>query len=195
MMGLISRLTQYVIREGGVQRELTKAYEYSFQILLEMGCCLIVSTIIAVYLGMIPEFIVSTIVFMILRSYAGGVHLPNYISCFVCSIIVQTAILVFCNVSKMSNICSLSLILICSILIIGISPVDNKNRKLNKKEKCHCKKCTILILSVIIAISIICMSVGLKNILSVIAITVVVVMFSQYIGTIMQKFGKREEKG
>ena len=39
---------------------------------------------------MIPEFVVFTGIFMLLRTYAGGVHLNSFGTCYVCSVAVQT---------------------------------------------------------------------------------------------------------
>ncbi len=43
---------------------------------------------------MIPEFAVVTGIFMMLRSFVGGVHLNSFSACFMCSVTVQTLVLV-----------------------------------------------------------------------------------------------------
>ena len=78
MRRLSEKLTGYVIKAGTVSEELYAVYQYGFQIGLEMLCCFMVCLCIAVYLHMIPEFIVFTGIFMALRTYAGGVHLNSF---------------------------------------------------------------------------------------------------------------------
>ena len=93
-MGKLSeKITRYVIDAGAVSEELYAVYQYGFQIGLEMLICLFVCMSIAIYLHTIPEFLVSTGVFMFLRTYAGGVHLNSFKACFTCSVAVQVMIL------------------------------------------------------------------------------------------------------
>ena len=75
MKQLSEKLTQFVIDSGAISKESYAVYQYGFQIGLEMLTCLAVCSGIAVYLHMIPEFIALTVFFMLLRSFAGGVHL------------------------------------------------------------------------------------------------------------------------
>lgn len=60
---------------------------------------------------MIPEFAIFTGIFMLLRTYAGGVHLNSFGSCFICSVTVQTMAMYF-N-SKYKFTVGIAWILIC----------------------------------------------------------------------------------
>ena len=84
------KLTSYIVKSGAVPEESYEIYQYGFQIGLEMLSCLLACFGIAVYLHMIPEFVVFTGIFMLLRTYAGGVHLNSFGTCYVCSVAVQT---------------------------------------------------------------------------------------------------------
>lgn len=77
MRYLSKKLTDYIIKVGVIQKELYAVYQYGFQIGLEMFTCFFTCFCIAIYLHMIPEFIVVTSSFMLLRTYAGGLHLNN----------------------------------------------------------------------------------------------------------------------
>lgn len=72
------KLTGYIVKSGAVPEESYAIYQYGFQIGLEMLSCLLVCFGIAVYLHMIPEFAVVTGIFMMLRSFVGGVHLNSF---------------------------------------------------------------------------------------------------------------------
>ena len=88
------KLTGYIVKSGAVPEESYEIYQYGFQIGLEMWSCLLACFGIAVYLHMIPEFAVVTGIFMMLRSFVGGVHLNSFSACFMCSVTVQTLVLV-----------------------------------------------------------------------------------------------------
>lgn len=77
MKCLSEKLTDYVVKTGVVSEESYAIYQYGFQIGIEMMSCFLVCFGIAVYLRMIPEFLVFTGSFMLLRTYAGGVHLNS----------------------------------------------------------------------------------------------------------------------
>ena len=82
MKRLSEKLTAYVINAGVVSEELYAVYQYGFQIGLEMLCCFAFCLGIAIYLHMILQFIVFTGIFMLLRTYAGGIHLNSFGACF-----------------------------------------------------------------------------------------------------------------
>ena len=85
------KLTGYIVKSGAVPEESYEIYQYGFQIGLEMLSCLLACFGIAVYLHMIPEFAVVTGIFMMLRSFVGGVHLNSFGACFMCSVIIRCA--------------------------------------------------------------------------------------------------------
>ena len=78
MKQLSEKIAKYVIKTGVVSPELYVVYQYGFQIGLEMLCCFVTCLSIAIYMHMIPEFAIFTGIFMLLRTYAGGVHLNSF---------------------------------------------------------------------------------------------------------------------
>lgn len=191
MRRLSEKLTGYVIKAGAVSEELYAVYQYGFQIGLEMLCCFVVCLSIAIYLHMIPEFIVFTGIFMLLRTYAGGVHLNSFGGCFICSVAVQTVSLFIGNKYKFSVGSAWSIILISAVLIWKFAPVESIGRELDRDEMEHCKKVTLKIIIGILSFAGVCTFVSDSEIVSLIALTVMVVFVSQCIGIIKYKVEKR----
>ena len=81
MKCLSEKLTDYIIKTGVVSEESYAIYQYGFQIGIEMLSCFLVCFGIAIYLHMIPEFLVFTGSFMLLRTYTGGLHLNSFTRC------------------------------------------------------------------------------------------------------------------
>lgn len=191
MKWLSKKITEYVIDTGVVSKELYAVYQYGFQIGLEMFCCFLACLLIAIYLKLIPEFLIITGIFMLLRTYAGGVHLDRFSACFICSVIVQTAILLIGIKCPMPINCAWFIIALNSILIYKFSPVESINRELNKEEKDHCRKVTIkIIIGIFLFAS--CCTIGAQyKITSLIAITMSIVLLSQCLGIIKFKLDKR----
>ena len=90
--------------------------------------------------------LVFTGVFMLLRTYAGGLHLNSYFGCFICSTIIQTTILLIDNQYTIILPIAWGIILSSAALILINAPVENINRVLDEDEKRHCKKLTSRIL-------------------------------------------------
>ena len=194
MKRLSEKLTGYVIKTGAVSAESYAVYQYGFQIGLEMLCCFVVCLGIAVYLHMIPEFAVFTVIFMSLRTYAGGVHLNSFQVCFICSVVVQTLTLLINSKYKFVITNAWLIMLVGAILILKAAPVESINRELESDEKKHCKKVTLKILTGIFIFAVCCTIVGADDMVSLTALTVFIILISQYAGVEKYKIEKSKEK-
>ena len=194
MRYLSKKLTDYIIKVGVIQKELYAVYQYGFQIGLEMFTCFFTCFCIAIYLHMIPEFIVVTSSFMLLRTYAGGLHLNNFVSCFICSVIVQTLVLLSSRQVNIILPVVVGTILCGSILILKAAPVENINKELSEDEKKHCKNVTMKILIGIVVFSANCIFFNLDNMLFLMAMIILVVLVSQYLGMIKYRIEKIKSK-
>lgn len=194
MKFLSGKITDYIVKSGAISEESYAIYQYGFQIGLEMLSCFLVSLFIALYLHMIPQFIVFTGVFIFLRTFAGGMHMNHYLGCFICSIVVQTTVILTNEYFTLKYIIAWSIILVGSILIYKVAPVENINRELDPKEKEHCKNVTGKILTCIVLVSAVYTFLNKNSIVSLIALTILVVFLSQYIGIIMLKSEKNRRR-
>ena len=156
-----------------------------------MLSCLLTCFGIAVYLHMIPEFAVVTGIFMMLRSFVGGVHLNSFSACFMCSVTVQTLVLVVNRLYTQPLNAAWGIIVLSSILIWNMAPVQSINRELDADEKRHCRKVAVKIIAGIYVFAGICTLTGMKAIVSLVAVTMAVVLISQYIGVVKYKIEKR----
>lgn len=189
------KLTEHIINAGIVPQNSYAVYQYGFQIGLEMLVCFGTCLIIAICLNRILEFIISMTLFMLLRTFAGGVHLNNFISCFICSVSVQTFVLYNANKVKLSMKTAWLIIVLSSMLIWLVAPVDNVNRELNRNERFDCKKKTILILIGVIVFTIVCTYINAEEIIALVALTMLVILISQYIGILKTRIEKKKMSG
>lgn len=96
-------------------------------------------------------------------------------------------------------ICSLSILIYFSygrsaIFIVKVAPVESINRELDSDEKIHCKKVTMRILFGIILFTGCCTVGGMSNTVSLIALTVLVILISQYVGIVKFKIEKSKNE-
>lgn len=191
MKRLSEKLTAYVIDAGAVSEELYAVYQYGFQIGLEMLFCFVVCLGIAIYLHMIPAFIVSTGIFILLRTYAGGVHLNSFGACFICSVAVQTMALLVNSRYPFSLKSAWIIILAMSVLIYRLAPVDSINRELDREEKAHCRKVTMKIIIGLLILAGVFTVCRMQEMVSIVALTVLIVFISQCIGVGKHSIEKR----
>lgn len=194
MQVLADKLADYVVRSGVVPEQAYAVFQYGFQIGIEMVICFMASLSIALFLHMLPEFLVFIIIFILLRTYAGGLHMGSFVSCFLCSVIVQTAVLVLNSVYHFPLMCAWFIIVSCSSLILWLSPVGNVNRELDENEKKHFKKVIFKIVIGIWLFSGGCMVFSEKDFVSLVALTMLIVLCSQYIGMIKYKIEKKNNR-
>ena len=192
MKQISDKLTQYVIRSGAVPPESYLIYQYGFQVGLELLCSFMICCIVAIILNMILEFAIFTVIFVVLRTYAGGVHLERFSSCLICSVGVQTLILSINDLLEVSLFVSWALILICSILVIKNAPVESENKKLSLSERKSLKRITKKVVFSVIFFTIICSLLGTDRIVFLIALVFIAVLISQYIGLI--KYHTNQDK-
>ena len=194
MKQLSEKITDYIVKSGAISEESYAIYQYGFQIGLEMGSCFLVSLGIALYLHMIPQFFVFTGVFMLLRTYAGGLHLNSYLGCFICSTAVQTITLLINSQYAIVFPVAWGIILISTALILKNAPVENINKELDVEGKKYCKEVTMKILAGVLIFSIGCTAVGLESMVSLISMTMLIISISQYIGMIKYNIEKKGRK-
>lgn len=178
MEKLSSVLTDYILKSNAIQKESYDIYKYGFQTGMELLTCMLISFFISFQLNMVVENIVFLGIFILLRSYAGGLHLENFISCFLCSSIVQTGVLVVAKYFQMPIYVSVLIILIMLPIIKLLEPVNNINRPLDAKEQQYFSGKLKLILEAIAILTILLSILRFTYYLSLIAITIMVDIIS-----------------
>ena len=76
MEKIAKKLTDYYMRKGLINEKDTAIYQFGWQVSIEIFISIIASVGIALYLKMFPEMIFLGGIFIPLRTWAGGVHLP-----------------------------------------------------------------------------------------------------------------------
>lgn len=184
MKQVSEKLTRYIIKSGAVPPESYSVYQYCFQIGLEMLCSFLVCCILGILLHMVLEFVIFTVIFMLLRTYAGGIHLERFVSCLVCSVSVQTVVLIIYKILYLPLFVSWICIIFCSAAIMKMAPVQCENRELSDHEKVIFKKNTKKIVLSVILFSVVLSFSDLNRLVFLVSLVLLSIMISQYIGTI-----------
>ncbi len=146
MEHLSTKLTNYILMKGVIEENDFEIYQYGFQRFLELAINIMCSIIIAFLLNMKLECIAFFLFFIPLRSYSGGFHMENYLSCLFLSCLSLTGILCIVKYLSPAPLFSYILYFISLVVIKIIGSVDHPNRSVNEEDNLYFNKRTNIIL-------------------------------------------------
>ena len=158
---LIKQSTEYLIRKSIISADNRDIYEYGFHSFYTNTLIFIIVGAISVVLKQLPQTIIFHIVFIGLRSVAGGYHAKTQGRCFFMSATIWVlSLFAICILSSSIFIIALSAI---STLLIWIkAPIEHKNNPLGDYR--HSKMKTYSrILSLVFLLSCIVLCILLKT--------------------------------
>lgn len=188
MERLAIKFTDYLIHKGVILQENRNIYQFGFQVGFEVVLNTVISILIAIICKMEVECIVFFLVFIPLRSYAGGLHLDSYFKCMVCSCLSLLFILLivkYININSVLMICTVAF----SIIIIKIiKPVEHINRPVSRKKYREFVKKLNITLMVLAVTSTIFFVLEMNRILFTIAVTMFFMAIILFLGKIKRTY-------
>lgn len=150
-----------VIEEG--DREL---YSYGFFLLISKIFFFFVAVIAGLLTDTTVESIIFYVVFMLLRTYAGGIHARTEMSCTVLTTLALIASVLVIKQLEIHTSGAISLLMfgIGSLCILVFSPLDTDGKPLDKHEKRQYKTVCIAILIIYVIVALITWIHCIKNI-------------------------------
>lgn len=129
-------ITDTLIEGKVIKSEERNLYLYCFGTIIEMSANLLATLMIGALLHRFVETLIFMLVFIPLRSFAGGYHCEKAESCFILSIFVYlTVMLSYKYLYGISAYWILAICLANFIAVLIISPVVSPNKPLSAKEK------------------------------------------------------------
>lgn len=184
MKRIAKKLTAYIIGKGIVAESEEKIYLYGFQMGLELISNLIVSILIAMKMDMLPQAAIFFIVFIPIRSYAGGFHFEKYLHCFILSVITYVGVL---ELSKILTIVGeIHVVMDAALLILVwyLFPVQNVRRMIDEDEKRYFSKKLQQILVADFVLIVVLLVLKKENLLAVVRLTLVLIVITMVAGKI-----------
>lgn len=150
------RITDILEQNKTIQGENREIYCYGIQqgfvVLLNIATTLLIGMIC----HMLWQSIVFTAAYIPLRSFAGGYHAKTPNRCYVSSIVLMFAVLLAMKYTSLTNfICSI-IVLISSVLIVLLAPVENRNKPLDHTEQRVYRNRTLVIWASELIVTIVC---------------------------------------
>ncbi len=116
------------------------AFKYVIEFVLEMAAGIFASAMIAVIFDMKWETAVFLMIFWILRSYAGGIHLDAFWQCFLFSAAVMAGTIALVKYLEMPVWGSHMMFLGGVLAFLLTEPENDKNRHVDQEEDAYFRK-------------------------------------------------------
>ena len=184
MEKIAKRLTAYIIGKGIVAESEEKIYLYGFQMGLELVSNLIVSILIAIKMDMLPQATIFFIVFIPIRSYAGGFHFDQYLHCFILSVVTYVGVLELSQILTITGEIQIIADIVLLLLVRYLFPVQNVHRIIDEDEKHYFSKKLQWILAAVFALVIVLFFLKKERLLAVVSLTLVLIVVSMIAGKI-----------
>jgi accessory gene regulator protein AgrB len=191
MKQIAGGITSYLIQEKIIDKEDQDIYLFGFNLFLKY----LVSTVFAILLGVmnhsLKEVLITILLLLPLRSYAGGIHLKKDSLCLICSVAIIQLIVLINRLHPFNLVVSMFLSLVSCLLMDLIGPVDNKNKPLDNFEKGVFKNRLQKVLLVQLILFFTMILLNQKELVTLITLCFCVNLFSMLLG---KYFRNRESK-
>ena len=129
------RLTEQMVENGVIDKKDRELYVFGIQTMAILLLNIFTALFIGCMFHMFVPAVVYLIAFAVIRTYAGGYHAGNYVSCYVLSCLILCVIF-FILQSQTSWLMPVTLFLLCTaILVIWMkAPLADDNRPLNEEQ-------------------------------------------------------------
>ena len=122
-------------------------YYYSLQFIYGTINQFLLISVTGLLLNILPQIIITTISFISLRLFSGGLHFDNYKICTYFTLLSFTVFGLLAKYIILSHLITTIIYLLIYFIIFIYAPVEHPNRLLNNSEKTRFKYIALLILT------------------------------------------------
>lgn len=127
-------------KQNMIQTDRRNIYKYGINQMLNMLLNIATFLVIGLLFHMEFETVIFTAAYIPLRIYAGGFHAKTPFKCWIVSAVMLLLVLLVMKYADLSLYVYDMLALIGTVVILVLSPVEDKNKPLDKLEKKIYKK-------------------------------------------------------
>jgi len=189
------KVTNNLIENHIISKEDFELYSFGLKSSLIIAINIIVTLIIGFSLRMPIESLLILVVFIPLRSCAGGIHASNNTLCLFISALMIVSILIFTKWLLLYFTLNLTLMtvvgLVAAVITFILAPVQDANKPLNANEAQLFKKRTLKVLFAEISFLIIMLCFRIDTVVLVIALTLCIVCLSVCAGAVKNMIDRK----
>ena len=181
---LAGKIVNNLVHSGVIKEEDAEIYIYGINQILMYSINISSALIIGLIFGKFFEAAVFIVAYCSLRSFAGGYHAKTPLRCYVFSVIMLIIVLVGIKYLYLTEWMYYVVLLAAALVVIVLSPVEDKNKPLDEIEHRVYKKRTILIAATELLIGIVLKLTGLDNLFVAVVYSFVVLSFMLVAGKV-----------
>lgn len=138
------KVTDRLLSRNAIKDEDYEIYQYGLEQLFTSILNMLTLFVIGSIMGMIWQGIIFVLSFMLLRKYAGGYHASTPLRCYLLTTLIITVALSVMKYLEISILIYLVLLMVSSVIVYMLTPVEAVNKEFDKIEKIIYRKKTIL---------------------------------------------------
>lgn len=133
---IADRISEKMLHEGLILEEDCELYRYGFFLLISRGIFFVIACIAGALVGNLWDSIFFYILFSLLRGYAGGLHADREAVCLFITTasLFLAAKIIFCLKCGNYVMFSCCVLIVSSLLVFFIAPLDTDSKPLSKLE-------------------------------------------------------------
>ncbi len=163
-MGLLAKLSQKIgddlVRSNVIEAEDAEIYIYGINQILVSVLNVSSALIIGLLFGTLFEIAVFMAAYVPLRSFAGGFHAKTPLRCYIFSIIMLIAVSIGFRYLSIAAWVYYAVFTVAFVIVLVLSPVEDKNKPLDDLEYKVYKKRAIIIAAIELVVSIVLKLIG-----------------------------------
>lgn len=182
----IEILLEESIKNKIIKKEDQELYRFGVRQLISFFINIISTVLISMALHVEKEEAITFFLsYHLLRSYAGGVHAKTEIRCYIYSVILIIGALFFIKNIDVPIGTVIAVMIVSSVFILILSPVDTENKRLDNVEIRYFKRATCMLILGEHLFFYFCIYMGKWKIVKSITVAVVLVLVVLVIGVIV----------
>ena len=166
-MGLLAKLSHKIgndmVKSKVVEAEDVEIYIYGINQILTSVLNVSSALIIGFIFGVIPEVAVFMAAYIPLRSFAGGYHAKTPLRCYIFSVIMLIIVSIGMKYLYIANWVYYIVLAATTIVVLVLSPVEDRNKPLDEIEQKVYKKRTMNIAAAEVMVCLALKFVGYDN--------------------------------
>ena len=185
------QLVVYLEENQIIKSDDRELYVYGFN----QGLTILLNLVTTLGIGLLFDCTLQLVVFMVayipLRSYAGGYHARTPLKCYIVSIMMLIAVSICLRCIALNHWWYWILVVLSILLIIFLSPVEDKNKPLDEMEVTVYRKRAIIITMVEVVLSILFGILHISNLLSAMSLVFITMSSMLVIGCVKNKLNAK----
>lgn len=177
-----------LVRSGVVKEEDAEVYIYGINQILAYVFNAFSSLIIGLIFGVTFEIIIFMAAYIPLRSFAGGYHAKTPLRCYIFSVIMLIVVSIGLKYLSVSEWVYYAVLLASVLIVLVLSPVEDRNKPLDEIEHKVYKKRTVFIAAAEILIGLAFKLTGLNNLFVAVVYSFAVLSFMLIAGKVKNRF-------